>query len=112
MDPTRPLDVVVQVESPHVAQYRLFVRPADQAAFTAFASGTDLTSGQAHAVGPLPRGSEIGLAFDVGGNPRTAYRVRLSCVQDGDPVPGATTVVSGTTDENGADSATGRVTVS
>jgi hypothetical protein len=112
MDPTRPLDAVVQVESPHVAQYRLFARPADQAAFTGFASGTDLSAGQPHPVGPLPQGSEIGVAFDVGGNPRTAYRVRLSCFQDGAPIPGATTVVSGTTDENGADSATGRVTVS
>lgn len=112
MDPTRPLDVVVQVESPHVAQYRLFARPADQANFVAFASGTDQTSGQAHPVGPLPPGSEIGLVVDLAGNPARAWRVRLSCVQDGAPIPGATTVLSGTTDDSGADSATARMTVS
>jgi hypothetical protein len=111
MDPTRPLDVVVQVESPHVVRYQLFARKAGEEEFVQFAEGTDQTSGQAHPASPLPHGSEIGGAFSIVGNPRTAYRIRLSCFQNQAPIPGASTVVSGVTDENGADAVDGRVTL-
>ncbi|HEV3052758.1 MAG TPA: hypothetical protein VGX50_20760 [Longimicrobium sp.] len=112
MDPNRPLDVVVDVESPHVVQYRLFAHKAGENDFVPFADGTDQTSGQPHSVGPLARGSEIGGRFDIAGNPRTAYRIRLSCSQDGSPIPGASTAVTGTTDETGVDATRGKVTLS
>lgn len=103
MDPTRPIDVLVRCESPHVVRYRLFVRPAGEAEFRQFAAGTNRGELDSHAVGPLPNGSEIGGAFNIVGNERTAYRVRFGCAQDGALIPGASAAVTGVTDDNGAD---------
>lgn len=109
MDPTRPIDVRVRSESPHVVRYRLFVRLAGENEFRRFASGSDKGTGQSHQIGPLPRGSEIGGAFNIAGNPRTAYRIRFECAQDGATIPGASAPVAGVTDDNGVDAVDQRI---
>jgi hypothetical protein len=109
MDPTRPIDVLVRCESPHVVRYRLFVRPANENDFQKFAAGTNRGELDTHPIGPLPNGSEIGGSFNIVGNERTAYRVRFGCAQDGNVIPGASVAITGVTDDNGADSVDQRI---
>lgn len=109
MDPTRPIEVRLRCESPHVVRYRLFVRRGGEDGFQQFAIGTNRGEGDAHTVGPLPSGSEIGGAFNIVGNPRTAYRIIFGCGQDGAPIPGASAEVTGVTDDDGADAVDERI---
>lgn len=111
MDPGQPIQVTVFVDSPHVVQYALFVRAPGETKFPKFAEGTDANAGQPHTVGPLQAGSEIGGAFDVTGNPRTAYRIRMVCSQGGAPLQGGLLTVAGTTDDTGVDVQKGKVTL-
>jgi hypothetical protein len=105
MNPSAPVQVNVQLDSPQVVVYRLwFQRPADQG-WTPFADGTDEhasgPSGHSFTVGPLPAGSKIGYQFILSGNPVTAYRVRLGVSQDGATLPGAQVTLQGNTDDSG-----------
>ncbi len=113
MDPTRPLQVTVEIDSPQVVVYRLWFRKPGDAQFTIFATGTDEAessqSGHTHVVGPLPAGSEIRNFFLFSGNPNTAYRARVTAAQDGAPLPGAEADVTGTTDSGGVAGAEGEV---
>ena len=105
MDPTAPLQVTVQIDSPQVVVYRLwFQRPGD-AGWTLFANGTDETpstaSGHAFTVGPLPSGSLIGYQLILSGNPVTVFRVVLAIAQGGAPLAGGPLVLEGVTDDTG-----------
>lgn len=109
MDQDLPIDVIVNVESPHVVHYGLFIKQQGEPDFTKFAGGTDQDAGTPHSVGPVRPGSTVGGVIDVVGGAQTAYRIRLSCHQGGSPIPGASTTVTGTTDAEGVDSQRGKV---
>jgi hypothetical protein len=105
MDPTAPLQVTVQIDSPQVVVYRLwFQRPGD-AGWTQFANGTDedssAASGHTFTVGPLPAGSKVGYQFILSGNPVTVFRVELTVAQRGAPLGGGPLMLEGTTDDTG-----------
>jgi hypothetical protein len=102
----RTVTAVVQVESPHVVRYRIFVRRPADAAFSEAGSGTD--PGARHPLGELPAQSEVGASFNIAGTPNTAYRIRFVVEVDGTPLPAAP--ITGTTDANGAEAR--RTTVS
>ncbi len=103
----RTVTAVVQVESPQVVRYKIFVRHPGDAAFSEAASGTD--PGGCHPLAELPPQSEVGASFNIAGTPNTAYRIRFGCEVDGTPLPA--TPITGTTDPNGADARRTTVTI-
>lgn len=109
MDPTRPLDVTVGIESPQVVAYRLFFRHPGDTQGTAFATGDDQSPNPAtFTVGPLPRGSAIRYFMLIDGNPQTAYRIVLGVEQGGSPVV-MPREITGSTDGDGTASERGEV---
>jgi hypothetical protein len=114
MDPTLPLDVSVQIDSPQVVVYRLwFQRPGDTG-WTLFANGTDEdssnASGHVFSMGPLPAGSKLGYQFILSGNPSTVYRVTMGLAQGGAALPGQAQLMEGVTDDTGVAVRQGQVT--
>jgi hypothetical protein len=114
MDPTLPLQVDVRIDSPQVVVYRLWFQRPGETEWTLFANGTDedasSASGHVFAVGPLPAGSKIGYQFILSGNPVTAFRVALTVSQGAAPLPSASVLLEGTTDDTGVAVRQGEVT--
>jgi hypothetical protein len=105
MDPSSPIQVNVQLDSPDVISYRLFFKRPSDSGWTVFANGTDedaaTASGHTYTVGPLPSGSKIGYRFLISGNPVTAFRIRVDVGQHGSLLPNGHVPVAGTTDGSG-----------
>ncbi|MEW5925862.1 MAG: hypothetical protein AB1941_00075 [Gemmatimonadota bacterium] len=112
MDPTQPIAVLVEIDSPQVVVYRLwFKRPGDTL-WTIFATGTDEEatnpSAHQHVVGPLPEGSRIAYHVIFSGNPETFFRVRITASQSGSPLD-EPVVIDGTTDASGVAARQGEI---
>lgn len=111
MDPTRPLDVTVRIDSPQVVAYRLFFRRPGDTQGTVFGNGDDQSPNPASfPVGPLPSGSRIRYFMLINGNPQTAYRIVLGVEQGGGEVV-PPVQITGTTDGDGTASERGEVTL-
>ena len=109
MDPTRPVDVIVRIDSPQVVAYRLWFRRPGDTTGTIFATGDDQSPNPAtYTVGPLPGGSTIRYFMLINGNPQTAYRVALGVEQGGGLIV-APVLLTGTTDGDGSASERGEV---
>ena len=104
-DPTRPLDIEVSFESPHVVLYRLWIRRPGEETWTVIASGTDDAesnpSAHRHRLPPLPRGSQVAVLMNLSGNPESAFRARLELLQEGDTLVGGAHTFRGITDAEG-----------
>ena len=113
MDPTRPIAVLVEIDSPQVVVYRLWFRRPGETLWTVFATGTDEEatnpSAHQHVVGPLPAGSRLAYHVIFSGNPVTSFRVRLTASQDGRPLDGGEVMIDGTTDGSGVAARQGEI---
>ena len=112
MDPSKPITVSVEIDSPQVVVYRLWYAKPGDTAWTTFATGTDEAatnpSAHHHTVGPLPEGSKVAYHVIISGAPATFYRVRFTASQEGNVIGGGTTV-DGYTNEKGAAAEEGEV---
>lgn len=113
MDPSLPIVVLVQIDSPQVVVYRLWYQRPGDPLWTVFATGTDEDASDAsahqHVVGPLPEGSKLAYHLIFSGNRETSFRARLSASQNGATLPGAEVTVDGTTDASGVAARQGEV---
>ncbi|WP_046244315.1 hypothetical protein [Hymenobacter terrenus] len=105
IDTTKPLAVVLTFHSPHAVAYRLWYKHPDDAKYTILATGTDSEpsnpSKHTHMVNALPSGSELVYLAWLSGNGNTPYRIEITLVQNGLPLPGGTFVEEGSTDAEG-----------
>lgn len=92
MDFSKPLVLSISFYSPHAVTYRFWYKKPGDAKYTIFATGTDNEetnpSRHAHAVGPLPDGSELVYLVWFSGNEYTTYDVEVELSQDGVQLPG------------------------
>ena len=110
MDPNRPVTACVHFESPHSVAFRLFQQvPGGEEAELATGSSMDQNP-SCHSGGPFPVGTIIRWVFLIAGNPNTAYRMRITLEQDGQPIINPVPV-SGTTASDGRADEFGEVTL-
>src|SRR5690349_2897206 len=110
MDPTRPVTACVHFDSPHSVAYRLF-QQVPGGAEAELGTGSSLDANPScHTGGPFPSGTKIRWFVLIAGNPSTAYRVRITLEQDGQPIADPVRL-TGTTDDGGAANEFGEVTL-
>ena len=103
VDPTRPLQVNVANQSPHVVAYKIWVKRPNT-------DWADVGEGQTaddkpdfHTTGPCPKGTVLDYWFGIGGNPLTAWSALVTLSQDAHIVEGGLCGETGTTDADGVD---------
>ncbi len=103
-DPSQPLQVSVQLESPHYVTFAMWYKRPEDPKWISFAGGNDdesaRLSSHEYEIGMLPSGSLLYYFFHFAGNIRTAYRATVALKQNRQAV-GAATVLSGITNEKG-----------
>ena len=102
VDPTRPIDLNVVGQSPHVVVYRVWVMlPGGQWEVIGTGSTADNIADH-YQKGPYPEGTKLAYWFGIAGNPSTDWQALLSIAQDGKIVPGGACLEQGKTNSKGA----------
>jgi len=101
-DDSRPLDINLVGQSPHVFAYRMWYRRHDDADWSEFAAGdTEDDVPDHNPTGPHPDGTQIVMNVAIGGKPNSTFRFVVTFGQGGQVVQGGTFVRTGKTGANG-----------
>lgn len=97
IDPTRPIEFTVRIDSPTVVTYEFaYVKSGTS---TVFGRGTDNDAanptGHTYSFGPVPKGTAILYNVSLAGTANNAWRVVLQVLQNSVPVTGGQVIGSG-----------------
>lgn len=97
----KPVEFNLVVHSPHVVDYRIWTRTANQSEWQDVHRGTTNDPQPEFKALSVTNGMRLAYWLHVGGNPGTHFRVILTLGQDGQLLPNGKLLVEGTTDDSG-----------